>query len=178
MNGGWGHWGSWSSWSTCIHGNRRTRTRLCNNPSPSQCAKTCSGTSSQSKPCFVSGYLMSWDDYNYIIKTFLNTYNSLTFYNFAISFAIAVCSPPCSKPCKCIRGRCVFIGGGIRLPTLSPIMKEMASNQLENRKLNSLCVSNQYYFQMRKLRENHLSQVYDMICNYTILLFQYYYGKV
>jgi len=48
VNGNWGHWNSWSA----CDGNQQTRTRSCNNPSPSgTCAKNCLGSSVQSRTC-------------------------------------------------------------------------------------------------------------------------------
>lgn len=47
VNGGWG---SWSSWSSCSGGSQ-TRTRLCNNPSPSNGGSYCVGSSTQTQSC-------------------------------------------------------------------------------------------------------------------------------
>ncbi|XP_060630493.2 hemicentin-1 isoform X1 [Anolis sagrei] len=49
-----GNWGSWQSWSTCsasCGGGQQTRSRLCNNPSPSNSGRFCPGDKSQISRC-------------------------------------------------------------------------------------------------------------------------------
>lgn len=49
-----GNWGSWQQWGECsasCGGGERTRTRLCNNPSPSNGGRPCPGDSSQLSRC-------------------------------------------------------------------------------------------------------------------------------
>ncbi|NXQ36912.1 CO7 protein, partial [Alaudala cheleensis] len=45
-----GHWSCWSSWSPCS-GGRKSRSRICNNPSPSGGGKACLGEQHESKAC-------------------------------------------------------------------------------------------------------------------------------
>lgn len=45
-----GHWSCWSSWSSCS-GERKARSRKCNNPSPSGGGKDCIGEQHESRPC-------------------------------------------------------------------------------------------------------------------------------
>uniref|UniRef100_A0A8C9FTH0 Complement component C7 n=1 Tax=Pavo cristatus TaxID=9049 RepID=A0A8C9FTH0_PAVCR len=45
-----GRWSCWSSWSSCS-GERKTRSRTCNNPSPSGGGKDCIGEQHESRPC-------------------------------------------------------------------------------------------------------------------------------
>ena len=49
-----GNWGDWSPWMPCSQtcGNgEKTRTRLCNNPSPQFGGDDCNGDDSESTPC-------------------------------------------------------------------------------------------------------------------------------
>ncbi|XP_053556403.1 complement component C7 [Bombina bombina] len=47
-----GIWSCWSSWTACVRGSgRRTRTRTCNNPSPSGGGKYCIGELTESQQC-------------------------------------------------------------------------------------------------------------------------------
>ncbi|XP_034531212.1 hemicentin-1 [Notolabrus celidotus] len=49
-----GNWGSWQPWGDCsasCGGGERSRTRLCNSPSPSNSGRTCPGDSSQLSRC-------------------------------------------------------------------------------------------------------------------------------
>lgn len=53
VNGNWGPWKQWSSCSiTCGGRGRRTRTRECNNPPPSNGGRTCRGQGSSEVPCY------------------------------------------------------------------------------------------------------------------------------
>ncbi|XP_004678532.1 PREDICTED: complement component C7 isoform X2 [Condylura cristata] len=45
-----GGWSCWSSWEPCVQG-KKTRTRQCNNPPPSDGGKSCIGETSENKPC-------------------------------------------------------------------------------------------------------------------------------
>ncbi|XP_055968101.1 complement component C7 [Sorex fumeus] len=45
-----GDWSCWTSWSPCVQG-RKTRSRSCNNPTPSGGGKSCVGESSESRSC-------------------------------------------------------------------------------------------------------------------------------
>ncbi|XP_060917376.1 complement component 7b [Labrus mixtus] len=45
-----GSWSCWSSWGSCS-GGQRSRTRSCNNPSPSRGGHHCSGLQAEQKPC-------------------------------------------------------------------------------------------------------------------------------
>ncbi|ELK06090.1 Complement component C7, partial [Pteropus alecto] len=45
-----GGWNCWSSWGPCVQG-KKTRTRKCNNPSPSGGGKSCIGEASESRQC-------------------------------------------------------------------------------------------------------------------------------
>ena len=51
VNGGWGNWGSYSSCTRSCGGGTYTRTRSCNNPSPSNGGSQCSGSGSQTSSC-------------------------------------------------------------------------------------------------------------------------------
>ncbi|KAM3936653.1 complement component C7 [Leptodactylus fuscus] len=47
-----GSWNCWTSWSSCAgRGGRRVRSRVCNNPPPSNGGKRCIGDSIESQPC-------------------------------------------------------------------------------------------------------------------------------
>ena len=48
VNGGWGEW---TSWSTCADDCRKTRSRLCDNPTPVLLGKDCVGYNNQSESC-------------------------------------------------------------------------------------------------------------------------------
>ena len=51
VDGSWGSWGSWESCSkTCGSGTRKS-SRRCNNPTPSNGGKFCTGSSSSSETC-------------------------------------------------------------------------------------------------------------------------------
>ncbi|XP_016003454.2 complement component C7 isoform X2 [Rousettus aegyptiacus] len=45
-----GGWNCWSSWGPCVQG-KKTRSRKCNNPSPSRGGKSCIGEASESRQC-------------------------------------------------------------------------------------------------------------------------------
>lgn len=45
-----GGWSCWSSWGSCT-GGRRTRTRNCNNPTPSRGGANCVGPQVEHKQC-------------------------------------------------------------------------------------------------------------------------------
>ncbi|XP_005876053.1 PREDICTED: complement component C6 isoform X2 [Myotis brandtii] len=49
-----GNWGCWSSWSQCDVTYKRSRTRVCNNPSPLLGGKPCEGESRQEEHCSIS----------------------------------------------------------------------------------------------------------------------------
>ncbi len=49
-----GNWGAWGSWSTCsitCGPGTQTRSRLCNNPPPSNGGATCPGSGTESATC-------------------------------------------------------------------------------------------------------------------------------
>ena len=46
-----GGWGEWTSWSTCADDCRKTRSRLCDNPTPVLLGKDCVGYNNQSESC-------------------------------------------------------------------------------------------------------------------------------
>ena len=49
-----GQWSEWNAWSACTKtcgGGKATRTRMCNNPSPSGGGSDCAGGSKQTKNC-------------------------------------------------------------------------------------------------------------------------------
>lgn len=51
VNGKWGSWGSYGSCSRTCGGGSQKRTRRCNNPSPRNGGRNCSGSSSGSRTC-------------------------------------------------------------------------------------------------------------------------------
>ncbi|ESP02963.1 hypothetical protein LOTGIDRAFT_110577, partial [Lottia gigantea] len=51
VNGGWGSWSGYSSCSITCDGGTRTRTRLCDNPTPSSGGASCPGSSAEVQPC-------------------------------------------------------------------------------------------------------------------------------
>ena len=51
MDGNWGNWLSWSTCSAACGGGTRSRSRLCNNPMPSNGGEPCTGSSVQSQSC-------------------------------------------------------------------------------------------------------------------------------
>ncbi len=53
-NGGWSPWSPWSACSAaCGSGGSRSRTRSCNNPPPETPARTCTGSPTETQPCFM-----------------------------------------------------------------------------------------------------------------------------
>ena len=49
-----GNWGAWASWGTCgttCGGGTQIRSRLCNNPAPSNGGAACSGSGSETQAC-------------------------------------------------------------------------------------------------------------------------------
>ena len=53
VNDNWGAFGAWSSCSVTCGGGIRSRTRLCNNSSPSDGGQPCVGSSTQTERCNV-----------------------------------------------------------------------------------------------------------------------------
>ena len=53
VHGKWSAWGNWSSCSEPCGSGVRTRTRLCNNPSPADGGRDCVGAGSESEACLV-----------------------------------------------------------------------------------------------------------------------------
>ncbi|XP_019412229.1 PREDICTED: hemicentin-1 isoform X1 [Crocodylus porosus] len=51
VDGNWGPWQAWSGCSAPCRGGEQTRTRLCNNPTPSNSGRPCPGDSSQVSRC-------------------------------------------------------------------------------------------------------------------------------
>ena len=51
VDGNWGTWGDYSTCSVSCGGGTQTRTRVCDNPSPSSGGITCPGDSTQSLTC-------------------------------------------------------------------------------------------------------------------------------
>ena len=46
-----GGWGEWTPWSTCTDDCTKTRSRLCDNPTPVLLGEDCVGYNNQSDPC-------------------------------------------------------------------------------------------------------------------------------
>ena len=51
VDGQWSEWGAWSACTETCGGGTQTRTRLCNNPAPSNGGSDCTGDSQQSQAC-------------------------------------------------------------------------------------------------------------------------------
>jgi len=51
VNGNWGAWSSFGACSLTCGSGTQTRTRLCNNPAPSNGGVACSGAASESQAC-------------------------------------------------------------------------------------------------------------------------------
>ncbi len=80
-----GGWSDYSQWSTCTltcGGGTQSRTRLCNNPTPTGDGKTCNGPSSQTQicnniTCPIGKYYnlsISFNDYlRWLVKTKVNS---------------------------------------------------------------------------------------------------------
>ena len=56
MDGNWGNWLNWGTCSVAYGGGTRTRSRLCNNPSPSNGGKSCQGSGVDSQSCNTGSY--------------------------------------------------------------------------------------------------------------------------
>ena len=55
VDGGWSNFGDWSTCSETCGGGSQTRTRSCNNPSPTDSGAQCVGENSESQPCNTGG---------------------------------------------------------------------------------------------------------------------------
>ena len=67
-----GNWGDWATWGTCsvpCGGGTQSRSRLCNNPAPSNSGATCPGSDTESQACNAQGCPISESMCN---KKFLN----------------------------------------------------------------------------------------------------------
>ena len=51
VNGNWGDWTAWNTCSVTCAGGTQARTRLCNNPAPSNGGANCVGSASESQAC-------------------------------------------------------------------------------------------------------------------------------
>ncbi|XP_060582796.1 semaphorin-5A-like [Ruditapes philippinarum] len=68
VDGSWGNWLDWGACSVTCGGGTRSRSRLCNNPSPSNGGEHCQGSNVNNQNCnsnecktFVNGFLLSDD---------------------------------------------------------------------------------------------------------------------
>jgi hypothetical protein len=60
VDGGWSTWSAWSICSVTCGGGTQTRTRVCNNPAPSNGGATCSGSASESQVCSTQACVYYW----------------------------------------------------------------------------------------------------------------------
>ncbi|XP_052105125.1 uncharacterized protein LOC127738077 isoform X2 [Mytilus californianus] len=51
VNGGWSEYGLWGKCSKTCGGGMQSRTRICNNPAPSEGGKVCEGSDEETQPC-------------------------------------------------------------------------------------------------------------------------------
>ena len=65
-----GAWGDWESWSSCGSNCKRSRSRCCNNPAPSNGGSDCIGENKEDKYCS-EGRCREGTDTKYVKFTFL-----------------------------------------------------------------------------------------------------------
>ncbi|XP_013383271.1 uncharacterized protein LOC106153735 isoform X14 [Lingula anatina] len=55
VNGNWGAWANWASCTVSCGGGQRSRTRVCDNPAPSNGGSSCPGSATESEQCGTQG---------------------------------------------------------------------------------------------------------------------------
>jgi hypothetical protein len=104
VNGSWSPWSNWNNCTADCNGGQRTRTRLCNQPTPQCKGAPCNGSSSQSESCNTQpcGGTTCTDG-----KVLSNCSNSCN-----TSCSTLTCNGQCSEPDLCQVG-CVCANGTI-----------------------------------------------------------------
>eukprot|EP00112_Aurelia_sp_Birch-Aquarium-sp1_P008322 Seg1913.8 transcript_id=Seg1913.8/GoldUCD/mRNA.D3Y31 product="DNA repair protein RAD50" protein_id=Seg1913.8/GoldUCD/D3Y31 len=62
MDGHWGNWGSWGACTMSCGEGTRVRSRVCNNPVPSNNGKACSGSNTETNICRIKKCYQKWYD--------------------------------------------------------------------------------------------------------------------